>query len=182
MLPPNYFCQFEFNLNPRISYDIAIKKFFFSWEYQNEIIDLEVISAMEGSNSYLQDSYLWVTNSKDLFQLNDMVTLGQHPGYLAGDVDDSKVIGTIRNSMKVNFFARNLAENDKGTFSISVRRTPPMNQSTVQIIYTVMLVFAIGIVLFGCWYLGRTLILKSRESRERQGEDQEENRRQVRRA
>lgn len=52
-LPPNYFCHFEFDLNPRISYDIAMKKFFFSWDYQNEIIDVEVISAMEGSNSYL---------------------------------------------------------------------------------------------------------------------------------
>lgn len=111
-----------------------------------------------------------------------MVTLGQHPDYLSSNVDESKVIGTIRNSMKVNFFARNLAENDKGTFSISVRRTPPMNRSTMQIIYTVMLVFLVGLVALGCWYLGRTLILKSRESRERQSEDQEERRRQARRA
>lgn len=96
-----------------------------------------------------------------------MVTLGQHPDWVGSDIDESKVVGTIRNSMQINFFARNLEAIDKGTFSISVRRTPPINRTTMQIIYTCMFVSAVLLVLTGCWYLGRTLILKSRENRER---------------
>lgn len=28
-IPQNYYCRYEFNLNPQISYDIAIKKLFY---------------------------------------------------------------------------------------------------------------------------------------------------------
>ena len=61
-IPANYFCRYEFNLNPQISYDLAIKKFFHDEAEQHEIIDFEVVSATDNSTVYLEDSYLWVAN------------------------------------------------------------------------------------------------------------------------
>ena len=39
-IPRNYFCHYEYNLDPEITYDVAIKKFFYSWKRYHELIDL----------------------------------------------------------------------------------------------------------------------------------------------
>lgn len=39
-IPRNYFCHYEFNLDPEVSYDLAIKKFFYSLRRYHEEIDI----------------------------------------------------------------------------------------------------------------------------------------------
>lgn len=39
-IPRNYFCHFRFDLDPEVEYDVAVKKFFYSWERYHETIDI----------------------------------------------------------------------------------------------------------------------------------------------
>lgn len=162
-IPRNYFCHLELELDPRIQYDVAIKKFFYSWETYHELIDMK-IQAINGTDTLLQDSYLWKTNMKKMFELNDMITLGLHRDDYRDEsrIDKSKVVAQIKNAHQIHLYARNLESTKKGTFSISIRKTPSINQFTLRIIHTVLMIFGIGLALLLSQFLVRWIIRKVR--------------------
>lgn len=45
--------------------------------------------------------------------------------------DRSKVIARIKNSIHIHFLARNIERTSRGTFSISVRKSPHTNESSL---------------------------------------------------